>query len=127
MPARQRPQVVHLAQPLASNCRSSFKWANISSADQLEQLARAAKNDPVTEENQSQQPSQQEADAFLFTDQPYTAQSSGPTPSYDQPDPNTSFTNLISAGLFEQQPAQEMILFLYGLSQYCHPSRLTDI
>ncbi|KAH8751304.1 binuclear zinc transcription factor [Diaporthe sp. PMI_573] len=79
--------------------------------DQLEQLARATKNGPEAERIQSQQASLQDSDAFLYTNDLDTTQFSGAS-SHDKPQPDTSFTDLISVGLFEQQPAAELALFL---------------
>lgn len=89
-------------------------------ADELEQLARAGKNSPVAEESQNQQQWPQGTDDFMFTNELYTTPSSGATLNQDQPHPNTPFTDLVSVELFEQLPAPELFLFLYGISLVYH-------
>ncbi|KAF5521450.1 hypothetical protein CGCA056_v006435 [Colletotrichum aenigma] len=46
------------------------------------------------------------------TTEPYTSQSSSETPGQHPSQPDDSFTDLVSVGLFEQQPPPELIVFL---------------
>jgi hypothetical protein len=62
----------------------------------------------------------------LYTNDLDTKQFSGAS-SHDKPQPDTSFTDLISVGLFEQQPAAELALFLYALPLRYHSSELTEM
>lgn len=89
-------------------------------ADQLERLARAGKSTPAAEESQTRQQWPQGTEDFMFTNELYTTPSSGATLSQDQSHPNTPFTDLVSVGLFEQLPAPELVLFLYGFSLVYH-------
>lgn len=106
---------------------SCTDYANIHTADQLERLARAGNNGPTAEENQTRQSLRQGLDDFMFTNEHYPTQSSAATHGQDQPQPNPLFTDLISEGIFEQKPAPEVVLFLYGASLNYYSSNLTQM
>ncbi|KAF4827288.1 hypothetical protein CGCTS75_v008364 [Colletotrichum tropicale] len=107
---RRRNELLH--DPFSSNEKPSTAY-------QLEQLARAVEKAPLTEESHEQQTFQQEQpfqsvhDEFMFgTTEPYTSQSSSETPGQHPSQPDDSFTDLVSVGLFEQQLPPELIVFL---------------
>lgn len=101
--------------------------ANICITDQLEKLARAGKSGTAAEGDHIQESLQQESDSFFFTNKFHTTQSSDGSHSHDQPQLDTSFTGLVSAGMFEQQPPIELALYLYDVFTRYHSLELTEM
>lgn len=99
--------------------------ADIHTADQLERLARAGNKGVPAHDDQIQQPLRQGPYDFMFTNERHTTQPSGAAHGQNQPQPDISSSDLVSVGLFEQQPAPELALFLYGLSVRYHSLNLT--
>ncbi|EXF74016.1 binuclear zinc transcription factor [Colletotrichum fioriniae PJ7] len=104
--------------------------------EQLERLAKTGDNlsAPENDETPSQQIASDGVD-FLTGNMPYATASTSVTPDQDQtpPDDKTSFTEVLSLGLFEPSPSQDVIEFLtrtyFDKWQYAapmlHPTRYT--
>ncbi|KAK0369145.1 binuclear zinc transcription factor [Colletotrichum limetticola] len=104
--------------------------------EQLERLAKTGDNPSASENDESppQQIAGESADC-LTGGLPYATTSTSGTPDQTQPPLNdkTSFTDLLSLGLFEQPPSQDVIEFLtrtyFEKWQYAapmlHPTRYT--
>ncbi|KAK7445574.1 binuclear zinc transcription factor [Colletotrichum acutatum] len=104
--------------------------------EQLERLAKTGDN-PSTSENDETPPQQiaSENVDYLTGDLPHATTSTNGSPGHIQPPPNdkTSFTELLSLGLLEPSPSQDIIEFLtrtyFDKWQYAapmlHPTRYT--
>lgn len=63
----------------------------------------------------------------MFTNECYATQPSDAIPPLHQLQPDAPFTELVSVGLFEQQPEPELALFLCVVYLIRYPSKLMKI